>query len=194
MNKCKVMNILNYIDANGEDETRRILSTFSCSKNVEVEHFVRNNAINFAKQKISVTYLVLNSEAELMAIFSLAHKANKISVGSLSSTARRKMGRFSRIDEEANSYNISAFLIAQLGKNYTNGLNLQITGNEIMEMALSVLKVVQRQIGGGVVYLECEDNPNLLSFYQNDSNRFARFGERYLPDGSMKYIQLLRLL
>lgn len=45
----KVMNILNHIDANEEDETRRILSTFSCSKNVEVEHFVRNNATNFVK-------------------------------------------------------------------------------------------------------------------------------------------------
>ena len=58
---------------------------------------------------------MLNDDAELMAIFSLAHKANKISVGSLSSTARRKMERFSKIDEETNSYNVSAFLIAQLG-------------------------------------------------------------------------------
>ena len=37
---------------------------------------------------------------------------------------------------------------------------------------------VQREIGGGVVYLECEEKPELLNFYQNEKNRFRKFGER----------------
>ena len=43
MSEYRSMNILNYIDASGEDTVRQILSTFSCSKNHEMENFVRNN-------------------------------------------------------------------------------------------------------------------------------------------------------
>ena len=49
-----------------------------------------------------------------------------------------------------------------------------------------------RDIGGGVVYLECEDKPQLCSFYQNDNNCFRVFGERYSEKEQIKYIQLLR--
>lgn len=37
-----------------------------------------------------------------------------------------------------------------------------------MEAVLTILKHVQREIGGGVVYLECEEKPELLNFYQNE--------------------------
>ena len=47
-------------------------------------------------------------------------------------------------------------------------------------------------IGGGIVYLECEDKPQLLSFYRNEKYRFFDFSTRYSADESTKYIQLLR--
>ena len=58
---------------------------------------------------------------------------------------------------------------------------------------MSVLETVQREVGGGIVYLECEDKPQLLSFYQNPQNAFRIFGERYSDVDNTKYIQLLRV-
>ncbi|MDY4791170.1 MAG: hypothetical protein SO237_01165, partial [Erysipelotrichaceae bacterium] len=37
-----------------------VLQQFSCAKNLEIEKFVKNNAIDFAKKKISITYLVVD--------------------------------------------------------------------------------------------------------------------------------------
>lgn len=67
-----------------------------------------------------------------------------------------------------------------------------ISGDELMDMAFDVLDRVQRHIGGGVVFLECEDNPVILKFYQNDHNRFRLFGERYSEREQVKYLKLLR--
>ena len=52
--------------------------------------------------------------------------------------------------------------------------------------------LMQHRIGGGVVYLECEDKPQLLEFYQNKDNRFKIFGERESDVDHTKYIQLIR--
>ena len=62
-----------------------------------------------------------------------------------------------------------------------------------MASSLKVLRTVQHEVGGGVVYLECEDKPKLLAFYQNDMNRFRIFDERISESDDTKYIQLLRL-
>lgn len=93
-------------------------------------------------------------------MFALTHKAIEISNEGLSSTARRKIQRYAQLDSNNNSYMVSAFLIAQFGKN--DGV-LALRGNELMELAFEVLENVQRQVGGGVVYLECEDKEPLAA-------------------------------
>lgn len=97
-----------------------------------------------------------------------------------------------RLDESAGVYDVSAYLIAQLGKNYAVNQGHTIGGNELMDQAFDVLQRVQRQIGGGVTFLECEDNPILLNIYQNDHNRFRLYGERFSERDNTKYWQLLR--
>ncbi len=87
---------------------------------------------------------------------------------------------------------VSAFLIAQFGKNYEEREGEPVNGNSLMDDAMDILVAVQHDVGGGVVYLECEDKPQLLSFYQNDNNFFRVFGERYSEVDQTKYIQLLR--
>ena len=68
-----------------------------------------------------------------------------------------------------------------------------LTGNRLMDYVFEVLTRVQHEIGGGLIFLECEEKPELLSFYQNEENRFKPFGERYSELDHVKYIQLLRL-
>ena len=188
-----VVNILDMIDAVGEDAVNRILSEFSCPKNVEIENFVKSKAVDFAKRKISVTYLVMDSETgAILSIFTLAHKALDIDKDALSTTSRKKLSRFANLDETKNSYSVSAFLIAQFGKNYSVEQPGDWNGIRLMEKTFETLETVQRQIGGGVVFLECEDNPFLLDFYRNRQNRFHPFDVRFSESDQTKYIQLLR--
>ena len=75
MNHYEAVNILDMLNAIGEDAVKNILSDFSCPKNFEIESFVKQNALEFAKRKMSITYLVIDEEGQLAAIFALTHKA-----------------------------------------------------------------------------------------------------------------------
>ena len=111
---------------------------------------------------------------------------------------RKKVSKFGQYNKELERYIISAPLIGQLGKNYTNGYNKLITGDELLKMACDKISTSQLELGGKIIYLECEDKPELLGFYQR--NGFIQFGERELDQDEIdkmegKYlIQLLRYM
>lgn len=190
MSEYKIVNLLDLLDAVGEAQVQQLLTEFSCPKNLEIELFIRKNALDFSRRKMSITYLVTDDAMNIAAIFALTHKAVEISNEGLSSTSRKKIQRYAQLDDSNNSYMVSAFLIAQFGKNYQQKTDLQ--GNQLMEYVFEVLEQVQRQVGGGVVYLECEDKEPLLKFYNNESNRFRVFDERYSLTDNTKYKQLVR--
>lgn len=192
MSGYTVINILDILETVGEGELCGILSDFSCSRNPEIEHFIHNNAVEFAKRKMSITYLVFNKSAQLIAYFTLTHKPSSVNGDVLSKTSRKKLEMHAKLDDSDRTYDISAYLIAQFGKNYGVDEGRGISGDELMDMVFDVLKQVQRQIGGGIVFLECEEHPALLEFYQNEHNRFRMFGERYSEKEQVKYLKLLR--
>ena len=104
------------------------------------------------------------------------------------------MGKHAKFDDSLGAYSVSAFLIAQFGKNYAVKDGQGISGDILMDLAYDTLVEVQHQIGGGVVFLECEDRPKLLQFYEKTTNGFRQFGERHSETDHVKYIQLLRFL
>lgn len=128
----------------------------------------------------------------LVGIFTLAHKAVEVTNTNISNTARRKLSRYAKLDEETDKYNVSAFLIAQFGKNSAVSEKWKISGNELMDLAFEVLRHVQYFVGGGVVYLDCENIDKVLGFYKSDYNRFKIFGERMARSEGKLYLQLLK--
>ena len=91
-----VVNILDYIELIGEESVVDVLSGFSCPKNKEIENFVRNNAVEFAKRKMSITYLLLDEYSRVLAIFAITHKAVQIWGKNLSSTLQKKIQRYAQ--------------------------------------------------------------------------------------------------
>ena len=63
-----------------------------------------------------------------------------------------------------------------------------------MDTALNVFSHVQYEIGGSIVYLECEDNKKLLDFYTNEYNHYILFNERFSKSDNVEYKQLLRFI
>lgn len=94
MKEYTVVNILDMLEAIGEENLKVVLSDFSCPLNKEIENFVWHNAIEFAKKKMSITYFLMDAGGEIAAIFTLTHKAVEIGSAELSSTMRKKLNRF----------------------------------------------------------------------------------------------------
>lgn len=187
-----VINIIDLIFSVGENEVRSAIDGFQCSKNPEIEEFLKANAIDFAKRKISVTHLILDDDGQIAAYFTLTYKPVIISAESLSKSTIKTLSRYAVIDRDTNSFNMSAFLIAQFGKNSAYVGTRNISGNKMMDLCFEILVSVQKQVGGGIAFLECEDKKQLLNFYQNDNNNFRVYGERFSKTENIKYMQLLK--
>ena len=139
-----------------------------------------------------MSYIVSDaSDGEILGYFTLAHKALDIKGTNLSNTNRRKLGNYARYDQDEDNYSVSAFLLAQFGKNYAVDEGKRISGTELMEYAIDILSDIQHRIGGGVVYLDAEDRPKLTEFYE-DKVKYKCFGERYSEADQVKYLQYMR--
>lgn len=192
MSQYQVINVLDLLDQASDSDIEEIFAEFSCPQNPEIEHFLFENAISFALKKMSVSYLVFNDNGDFVGYFSLTHKPIIVPSNLLSKTMKKKMCRFSTEDQDSHCFTVSAFLIAQFGKNYSLKPELRINGSELMSLALEQLKTVQHLVGGGTVFLECEDVLPLLSFYQSGSCNFFRYGIRTSETDGIEYHQLLR--
>ena len=184
-------------DENGESELQKALSDFSSPKNADVERFLRKNAIEFTKKDQSITYLVFSGETmEMVGYFAITVKPVTISAEGFSKNEMRKMNRVGNLDIEHNSYTVAAYLIAQLGKNYHEDIKALISGMELMEIAVRKLHEIQYQLGGLVVYLECEDKQVLLDFYMK--NGFKVFSKRVVDSATheepYELVQLMSFL
>ena len=107
----------------------------------------------------------------LVGYFTLALKPLTVRGETVSNTVKKKLLRVSEWDEKSDTYTMSAYLIAQLGKNFTNGADQKITGEELLALAWDKIKEIQYLGGGIVTFLEAENEEKLLSFYRN--NRFC---------------------
>ncbi len=188
-----ILDLLNIVEE--EESLTQLLMRFSSPQNAEIENFIHCKSVEFAQKKLSMTHLVFdNSDGNFVGFFTLTHKSIFVKRGVLSKTAIRSISKYARYNEDVGAYILSAFLVAQLGKNYALDASERISGNELVSLAFNTLADVQRQIGGGVVFLECEDNQKLLDFYTQSPNLFRKFGERLSETDGTKYIQLLRFI
>ena len=180
----------------GEPALVELLSGFSSPKNKDVEGFLKKSAIEFTKKNQSVTYLVVSAEdVRLLGYFTLALKPLTVRGETVSNTMKRKLLRISELDEKSDTYTMSAYLIAQLGKNFSESGGTEITGAELLKLAWDKIKEIQYLGGGVVTFLEAENEEKLLSFYRD--NRFSQFDTRQTTsdtDESHELVQLLRLL
>jgi len=167
-------------DKSGEEKAKEIISTFSCPLNADIEYFLQNKSIDFSKQGIAKTHLVFSSyksKPVLVGYYTLAaYKNFVISDKKLSKTQRKKFNTFGLYDKELKQYTVAAPLIAQIGKNFANNYNSLISGCDLLQMACDKIGLYQSEVGGKIMYLECEDISQLTEFYT--SNGFFCFGKR----------------
>lgn len=139
----------------------------------DVEEFIHKKAITFEKSGISRTYLVFDTyedqSTHFAGYFTIANKNLVIHRGAyscLSEKMRKQLMGFGYKTEQ-NNYNISAILIGQIGKNYSEEVvsKTKVSGDILMNEAMDKVMDSHRISGGRIVYLECDNHPKLIAFY-----------------------------
>lgn len=171
-----VLNIREYIKMGkaGEDMLRQVFSSFKCEKNLDVESFLTEQSIDFT---ITIKPITVNTDE-------------------FSNTVRRKIARVSEQNSDNGKYSLSAYLIAQLGKNYDDSIGNTISGDNLLSIALGKVKKLQYMAGGMVVFLESENKDRLLDFYekQNGFKRFDTKVTKKYKENSHTLVQLLKVI
>lgn len=176
-----VIPLQNFMDTLGEDSVEKILSSFLCPRNLDIETFIRNKAFLSNKQRTSITHLVFEEKDRMRAPVGFFSLANKILNGAKENFPRKLWDRVKRFAILAGGrYQFASVLIAQLGKNYADGLDKRISGEELLGLAINEVRRAQMIVGGKTTYLECEDTPKLRAFYER--NGFSYIGRRAAGD------------
>lgn len=147
------MNLNDVIDQLGEDATKTILSSFSCPLNNDIENFIKYKAIEFSKRTTAKTHLVFwqtddTKYMEFVGYYTITYKVITVDRTVLSNTEAKKLKNQGVYDESKREYTVSAPLIAQLGKNYSNGNDTLIDGADLLHLAVNKVHKIQKEIGG----------------------------------------------
>lgn len=177
-------------DEGGDVFFERIKNSFM-SKNPDVEHFLKNSAVQSMKLHQSSTYLVLTSDLTLSGYFTLALKVVRIDAGLLSKTESNKLQRFSLPDKLNNSFIVPAILIAQFSRNFDAG-SMSISGKDLTGITLEFVRSIQSQVGGLITFLECEPIEKLVDFY--NSQGFRLLSQKSISKTDKELLQMYRLI
>lgn len=190
MSGIRTFNLQDLVDAIGSQRVQVMLDEYSCPLNHDIEEFLQKRAVGFAAQGIAQTHLVFHTEDEgvlLIGFYSLTNKVLSVNRDDVSKTMFKRFRRFGLCDEDAGTVYLAVPLIAQLGKNYAGGCDLLISGDELLRLACERVSDLQHDLGGKLVYLECEDTPALVRFYED--NGFKRVNP---SDGTGNLLQYIR--
>lgn len=199
-----VWNILDLDEEAGEEGINALVSDFTTARenedgvledlNPDIENFLKKNALQFAREKKSITYLVCDEDdGSLLGYFTITHKSVEVPPDGLSKTYIKKVERYAQLHKELKSYIVSGFLIAQFGKNYSVDAGNRITGSELMHLCNRELYELQHRLGGGLEYLDCEAHAELIDFYEKKQN-FRLFGERISEKDGKRYLQFMKFI
>jgi len=187
----KVVSLQQLMEDIGEEGAQTLLSLFSCPRNPDIEVFLHKKAITSNKQRFSMTHLVCaddGGEFEIVAYFSLANKILNGVTEMFPAKIWRRVKRFAIPAEDM--YQLPSVLIAQLGKNFADGLDRRISGECLLQLALGEIQRAQMIVGGKTTFLECEDTPKLRAFYE--ANGFAYIGRRDTEEHEKPLLQYIR--
>ena len=166
-NLRKLLNEYEEIDINEMLKNFRSIKNSGTKNDIEI--FLHEKAIKFEKSTISSTYLIFGENKEILGYFTIANRSlviSKENFGILSKTQQKKLGNSAAILKNGDLMT-SSFLLGQLGKNYSDDIENLITGRELLTFAYDLFLKIKELINVKYIWLECQNEPKLISFYQN---------------------------
>lgn len=168
----------------------RTLSSFYCSKDPDIQDFVRHKIDRFDDRSICRSYLILdreNSDDEnfcILGFFALALKILRVDQSKLSGKQKKDMNLLK--DQEG----IPSYFIAQLGKNDMFKYNFE--GKYLLDEAVNIVYDCIGLLGGKIVWLEAnKEADSVVKFYKD--NGFIELQSELQEDG-IERIQMVKYL
>jgi hypothetical protein len=142
------------------NKIKKLLQTFKCNQNIDLQDFLHNKALVFEKNLRSRTYLYIdNNTKNVVAYFTIA--INTLYTDNISSEVIKLLDGY-RDDTKS----IPCFLIGQLGK---SDLYKDIKiGKFIIEDAIEIIDNSQMSVGGRFILLDSINIKEVISFYENN--------------------------
>lgn len=136
----------------------------------DIEIFLQEKSIRFEKSCVSTTHLIFDDNIEeMLGYFTIANRSlilSKEELNVLSKTQQKKLSNSGSVLRNGDLMT-SSFLLGQLGKNYSDDIENLITGRELLTFAYDLFLKIKELINVKYIWLECQNEPKLISFYQN---------------------------
>lgn len=152
--------LIDFVDRQSSNQVKKLLKTFICAKNLDVQDFLHNKAITFERYLRTRTYLyVSNENKSVMAYFSIG--ITYLLANQLSKDIIKFLDGYT--DEIVA---LPCYLIGQLGK--SDKCNEKI-GNFLLDDALSFIDKSQDILSGRFVLIDAVNDEKVIDFYKENS-------------------------
>ena len=159
-------------------KVKKLLKTFKCSKNIDLQDFLHNKALTFEKNLRARTYIYIdNNTKEVVAYFTVA--ISTLHTQSISSQTIKLLDGY-----QDDVKTIPCFLIGQLGK--ADKFEKKKIGEYILEDSVDIIDESHRSLGARFILLDAINKDKLISFYQK--NLFFPI-EKSITNESIKMIK-----
>jgi hypothetical protein len=172
-NSYSLIPLRQYLGSGDVELLDRLIEEFSCSKDKQVEAYLKRDAIQFDRSNIARTYLFVNDDDEcpdksnIVAYFTLA-----VTVTDYSGISKSRRAKFLGNIYGRNTQDFfGGLLIAQLARNDNYGTQ-DVNGQELIETCEEILSDVNELVGGRVIYLDCKEP--LIALYESCGYRLLQ--------------------
>lgn len=178
-----------------EEKLNKLLSSFVCTLEPDIEYFLRNKAVEFENLSKARTYLIIDEDdlntktienVSILGYIALALKVLTVPE-SVSNRVRKELdGISAKIrGEQINAFPV--YLIGQLGRN-TSVAKEKMPGERLVDHAFDIIQASVNVVGGRYVLIECHEKDKLIRFYRE--NQFSEFSR--IPDADRSMVQMIR--
>ena len=184
---------------NDEGELRRLLSSFSCEQDDDIQYFLENRAIEFEQLSKARTYLAFDGEQlqkqsglDSLIIYGYISLALKVlSVPeenkNISNHKRRDLDGFNAKCQGKVIEDFPCYLSGQLARN-SDVDKMALPGEAILQKAFDIIQEAANAVCGRLIMVECKDDVRLIQFYsQSGFEEISR-----IADGETKMVQLVK--
>jgi hypothetical protein len=163
----------------------RKIGEFSCTRDTDVESFLKKDAIRYEREGYGRTYIYTTYEDELpkiAAFFTVAITSTDFR--DVTKSRKRKV-LHSKPGRDSQDF-FGGILIGQLGR--SDDFNAaDISGQEMIRDAETIIEMGREHIGGKIIYLDCKEP--LIQVYQE--NGYNLMKEEPFDNGYCKMFKIL---